>query len=150
MNALFLSLFRIIYSDQNTSVWMQLIIDWFLYKWLIRKERVNSLVIRQKGESQNGFFKKIARQIFRKTIISYPLIRTCTCAYQGVRNVCFSENACFVFLKYPFWDLPFCLITEEFQFFLFSCIKYFITDLDRFDCPKKYWYLRYTPKPYYC
>ena len=26
-----------------------------------------------------------------------------TCAYQDVRNVCFSENlACFVFLKHPF------------------------------------------------
>ena len=32
-------------------------------------------------------------------------------AYQGVRNVCFSVNlACFVFLKHPFWDPPFCLI----------------------------------------
>jgi len=29
---------------------------------------------------------------FRKTNnISYPLIRTRTCAYQGVENVCFSE-----------------------------------------------------------
>ena len=32
------------------------------------------------------------RKIFRKTNISYPLIRTCMCAYQGVRNVSFSEN----------------------------------------------------------
>ena len=30
-----------------------------------------------------------ARQISEKTNISYPLIRTGTCAYQGVRNVCF-------------------------------------------------------------
>ena len=38
----------------------------------------NSSVIRQKGESQNGCLKKKnkARQIFRKTNISYPLIRT--------------------------------------------------------------------------
>ena len=36
------------------------------------------------------------------------------CAYQGVRNVRFSENlACFVFLKHPFLDSPFCLITDE-------------------------------------
>ena len=28
----------------------------------------------------------------------------------------FSENlACFVFLKHPFWDSPFCLITDEFE-----------------------------------
>ena len=31
-------------------------------------------------------------KIFRETNISYPLIRTCTCAYQGLRNVSFSEN----------------------------------------------------------
>ena len=44
-----------------------------------------------------------ARQIFRKTNISNPLIRTRMCVYQGVRYVCSSENlACFVFLKYPF------------------------------------------------
>ena len=36
-----------------------------------------------------------------------------TCAYQGVRNVYFSEIlACFAFLKQPFWDLPFCHITD--------------------------------------
>ena len=33
---------------------------------------------------------------------------------KGERNVCFSENlACFVFLKHPFWDSPFCLIADE-------------------------------------
>ena len=32
------------------------------------------------------------RKIFRKTDISDPLIRTRTCAYQGIRNVSFSEN----------------------------------------------------------
>ena len=32
------------------------------------------------------------RKIFRKTNISYPLIRTRSCAYQEVRNVSFSEN----------------------------------------------------------
>ena len=32
------------------------------------------------------------RKILRETNISYPLIRTRTCAYQGVRNVGFSEN----------------------------------------------------------
>ena len=32
-----------------------------------------------------------ARQIFRKTNISYPLIRTLTCAYHVGRNIRFSE-----------------------------------------------------------
>ena len=60
------------------------------------------------------FQENKARQIFRKTNISYPLIRTRSCAYQGVRNVHFSENlAHFVFLKHPFWDSPFYLITNE-------------------------------------
>ena len=64
--------------------------------------------------SKRVFQENRARQIFRKTNISYPLIRTRTCAYQGVRNVLFSENlACFVFLKHPFWDLRFCLITDD-------------------------------------
>ena len=42
-----------------------------------------------------------ARQIFKKKKknISYPLIGIRAFEYQGVRNVCFSENlACFVFL----------------------------------------------------
>ena len=39
------------------------------------------------------------------------------CAYQGVRNVRFSENlACFVFLKHPFLDSSFCLITDDVQY----------------------------------
>ena len=63
--------------------------------------------------SKRVFQENKARQIFRKTNISYPLIRTRTCVYQGVRNVCFSENlTCFVFLKHPFWDSLFCLITD--------------------------------------
>ena len=35
---------------------------------------------------------KFIRKIFQKTNISNPLICTQTCAYQGVRNVNFSEN----------------------------------------------------------
>ena len=60
------------------------------------------------------FQENKARQIFRRTNISNPLIHTHTCAYQGVRNVRFSKNLmCFVFLQHPFWDLPFRLITDE-------------------------------------
>ena len=67
--------------------------------------------------SKRVFQENKARQVFRKTNISYPLIRTRTCAYQGVRNVRFSENlACFVFLKHPFLDSSFCLITDDVQY----------------------------------
>ena len=46
---------------------------------------------------------------------SYPLIRTRTDTYQGVRNVRFLENlVCFAFLLPSFWDSPFCLITNYF------------------------------------
>ena len=71
--------------------------------------------------------------LFRKTNISYPMIRARTCAYQRVRNVRFSENlACFVFLKHPFWNLPFYLITDGMSLFsvlpsiLHQCQNYFV------------------------
>ena len=48
------------------------------------------------------FQENKARQIFRKTNISNPLIRIRTCAYQGVRNISFSENLACFFLKHPF------------------------------------------------
>ena len=39
-----------------------------------------------------GSFIYYIRKIFRETNNSYHLIRTRSCAYQGVRNVSFSEN----------------------------------------------------------
>ena len=59
-----------------------------------------------------------ARQIFAKSNISYSMIRTRTCVYQGIRNVRFSENlAQFVFLKHPVWGSSFCLITHDFRIY---------------------------------
>ena len=62
--------------------------------WLLKI----SSAIRQKGKSQNGWFKKTKHVKFsEKQIFLTP------CAYQGVKNVRFSENlTCFVFLKHPF------------------------------------------------
>ena len=63
---------------------------------------------------KTGAPRKQSMPNFSKNEHSLPLIRTGTCVYQGVKNVCFSENlACFVFLKHPFWDLPFWLITNN-------------------------------------
>ena len=60
---------------------------------------VLSPVIRQKGGSQNGSSKKQSTPNFPKNEHFLPP----TYAYQGVRNVRFSENlACFVFLVPPF------------------------------------------------
>ena len=44
---------------------------------------------------------KYVRKVFRKTNISNPLMRTRTCAYQGVGNVSFSENDAYVLTKWP-------------------------------------------------
>ena len=71
------------------------------------------------GKSQNGCFnkkKKHAKFSGNRTFLTpwYAHVRVHTCVYQRVRNVRFSENlACFVFLKQPFWDSPFCLITGK-------------------------------------
>ena len=43
---------------------------------------------RQKSKSQNWFQENKARQIFRKTSISCPLIHT----FQGLRNIHFLQN----------------------------------------------------------
>ena len=80
-----------------------------------RLDNYISSVIRQKGESQNGCFKKTKHAKFsEKQTFLTPDMHTCTCDYQGVRIVRFSENlACIVFLKHPFWDSPFCHITDN-------------------------------------
>ena len=44
---------------------------------------------------------KYVRKIFRRTIISNPLIRTCTSAYQGGKNVSLSGNFAYVLNGWP-------------------------------------------------
>ena len=55
---------------------------------------INSSVMGQKGESQNGSDKKIKHARFsEKRTFSTP------CAYKAVRNISFADNlGCFVFL----------------------------------------------------
>ena len=60
----------------------------------------NIIGIKAKGRvSKRVFQENKACQIFRKTNISYPLIRTRTFAYQGVRNVTFWGTFAFVLNK---------------------------------------------------
>ena len=68
-------------------------LGWFLiirqYLFITRQLLVGKKV---KGQIWKSVLQENkACQIFRKTNISYPLIRKCTCAFQGVRNVCFSK-----------------------------------------------------------
>ena len=71
-------------------------------------------MIKQKANLKTGVSRKQITQNFPKNEHFYPLIRTCTCAYQEVRYVRFSENlACFLFLEHPFSDSHFCLITDD-------------------------------------
>ena len=100
------------------------------------------------------FQENKARQIFRKTNIFYPLIRSRTCAYHRVRNVHFSENlACFVFLKNPFWDsLFFALLPTSYWILLllsFSIVNAFSMQVHgKFSssqvsfCEENWWVLR--------
>ena len=74
-------------------------------------EKENTLVIRQKRESQNRGDKKTKHAKFyeKRTFLS-PYI-------PGGKRYSFSGKfACFVFSWPPFGDLPFCLITDEQQF----------------------------------
>ena len=80
-------------------------ISWVISSWIqylkfvtLRKLPENNLEMSKRVLQENK-----ARQIFQKTNISNPLIRSRVCLYQGVKNSSFSENlACFVFLYHPF------------------------------------------------
>ena len=55
----------------------------------------------QQGQNTKRLSIKYVRKISRKTNISNPLIRTRKSAYQGVRNVSFSENFAYVLHGWP-------------------------------------------------
>ena len=67
------------------------------YFWL--KEKIVIDMILQclcKYFDKKGSSIKYVRKIFQKTNISNPLIRIRMCAYQGVRNISFSEDFAYV------------------------------------------------------
>ena len=53
------------------------------------------------GCSLLGSFIYYVRKISRKTKFFYRLVRTRSCAYQGVRNFSFSENFAYVINEWP-------------------------------------------------
>ena len=98
---------RIKYSKYAKCFWCSL--DWF--------EMIKRLQIGGNKKAKHDKFSK------KGAFLTPWYAHVRTCAYQGVKNFCFSENlAYFVFLKHPFWDSPFCLITDKITFFLRSTI----------------------------
>ena len=79
---------------------------YFEYKWKkCKKQRyIEARIVSNKAKkriSKRVFQENKARQIFRKTNVSYLLIRTRMCAYQGVRKVRFLENLTRFVFKTP-------------------------------------------------
>ena len=105
-------------ADANSQELVKLLMYYYELPRYVSSSQNHCIVgIKVKGWiSKRVFQENKARQIFRKTNISYPLIRTRTSAYQGVRNVRFSKNsACFRFLETPV--LRFALLPYYRRFF---------------------------------
>ena len=65
-----------------------------------------SSVIRQKGEYQNGCFKKTKHAKFsdKRTFLTFWY------AHVHIHTMHMENLGCFVFLKHPFWDSPLVLV----------------------------------------
>ena len=89
-------------SFLNRGNWYPSILNWLSEKLVsslvLSMQSISILdveIVRNKAKgriSKRVFQESKARQNFRKTNISYPQIRTRTCAYQEVGNVCFFGN----------------------------------------------------------
>ena len=85
------------------------------------------MAIIQTGESQDGGNKKTKHTKFSEKTHFLRPDSIPMCAYQGVRNVCFTENlVCFVFLLSSFWDSSFCLIINKLSYSTFVAMLYFV------------------------
>ena len=104
--------------------------------------KVFNVVNKTKGRmSKRVFQESKALQIFWKTNITYPLIRTRTCVSRKESTPNFPKNehflTPFVFLKHPFWDSSFCLITHVIWGILFQLCQ--DLTLNKRDGMKKVW-----------
>ena len=83
-----------------------------------------------------GIIHLLSSQNFPKTNISYPLIRTRRCVYQGVRNVRFSENFASVINE---WSLYLKFILRDYEaygkqhFERHLTVEHF-TNMDQYAC----------------
>ena len=83
----------------------------------------------KRANLKTGVSRKQSAPNFPKTDISYPLTRTRTCEYQGVRNVRFSEKfgvLCFLetpFLRFPLLPYYLRILLWRLPYFIISLIK---------------------------
>ena len=112
------------------------------YLWRFRQQILKWVILsfayfagnKAKGRiSKRVLLENKIRQIFRKTNISYPLIRTPTCAYQGVKNVCFWKICCALFSCNTRFEIsPFAQLPTNFEKKKrkkkFACLAFFISN----------------------
>ena len=96
-----------------------------IYCWLTLIPRFETTLIKKLLKIFAILYSFLINWSFSLRILHiYSHFTTRTCAYQGVRNVRFSENlASFVFLKHLFSDSSFHLITDELHIYFFACYK---------------------------
>ena len=95
-----------------------------IYCWLPLIPRFETMFIKKLFKTFAILYLFLINWSFSLRIMDIYSHFTRTCAYQGVRNVRFSENlASFVFLKHLFWDSSFRLITDKLHVYFFACYK---------------------------
>ena len=82
----------------------------------------------QKGESQNGCFKKKSTQSFPKNEHFLPPdTHTYVCVWRGKKCLFFRKFGVLFSLKHPFWDSHFCFITHDiFQIYTRSSFFHYL------------------------
>ena len=85
-----------------------------------------------------GSFIYYARKIFRKTSISYPLLRPRASAYQGVKNASFLGGFVYIVTR---WSL-FCNASKCYEGLSFCCNVhlYSAAKVDSFSTYAKFWW----------
>ena len=87
-----------------------------------------------------AIIRYLLNSISKSTIHHFTNVRSSVIRQKGEsQNGCFSENlTSFVFLKHPFWDLPFCLVTDEVWHFKKANTGHIKRDIDGFPWERSF------------
>ena len=97
-------------DEKWNLIWCQQMMIKIIWKL---SECIKSSLIRQKCESQNGCFKKTKQAKFsKKQIFLTPWYM---CVSRSKKYFFFGKFGVLCFLKHPFWDSSFWLITDVFS-----------------------------------